>query len=98
MRWGVGWRTECWPYTAPLMNTEGGGSLYYMCLPHPPAPVLHKHRGLTPAPVWTLQQQPPNTGQEVTVGTRKGSHTQFGTRTGREREESATPQSPQNKV
>lgn len=35
--------TECRPYTASPMNTEGDGSLYYMSLPHPPAPVLHKH-------------------------------------------------------
>lgn len=50
------------------MNSEGDGFLYYMCLPHPPAPVLHKHRGLAPAPIRTLQQQ-----QQATDGG-TGSH------------------------
>lgn len=48
---------ECRPYTASLKNTEGDGFLYNMSLPNPPAPVLHKHRGLPPAPIRTLQQE-----------------------------------------
>lgn len=44
----------CRPYVASPQNTEGDGSLCYVTLPHPPAPVLHKHRGLVAAPVWTL--------------------------------------------
>lgn len=54
---------RCRPYVASPQNTEGDGSLCYVTLPHPPAPVLHKHRGLAAAPVRTLQQQqsPPHT-------------------------------------
>lgn len=48
---------EVRPYTASLQNTEGDGFLYYVSLPHSPAPVLHKHRGLSPASIRTLQQQ-----------------------------------------
>lgn len=36
---------------------EGNGALYNVALPHPPTPVLHKHRGLLPAPIRTLQRQ-----------------------------------------
>lgn len=44
-------------YTASLLNTEGDAFLFYTCLPHPPAPVPHKHRGLAPATIRTLQRQ-----------------------------------------
>lgn len=44
----------CRPYVASPQNTKGDGSLCNVTLPHPPAPVLHKHRGLVAAPVWPL--------------------------------------------
>lgn len=48
-------RAKKWPYTAFLKNIEGDGALYNMAVPHPPSPVLHIHRDLTPAPVRILQ-------------------------------------------
>lgn len=33
---------ECRAYRASPKNTEGDGFLYYVSLPHPPAPVFHK--------------------------------------------------------
>lgn len=48
---------ECRAYRASPKNTEGDGFLYYVSLPHPPAPVFHKQWSLATAAVWTLQWQ-----------------------------------------